>query len=77
MDEITFEAQLDTDTKLYISPVHDHIYNEFVDSDNLGGSSGYFITRENKSGFDILAKASNLEAAQEIYSIICRSIKPA
>lgn len=43
MDDITLVAKLDNDTTLYVSPMHDQTYSEFVEQDNLGGSGGYFI----------------------------------
>ncbi|MEO0625215.1 MAG: hypothetical protein AAF183_23975 [Pseudomonadota bacterium] len=46
MDDVTMIAKVDNDATVYVSPVHDHTYREYVDADNLGGSSGYFIARE-------------------------------
>lgn len=70
MDEITLVAKLDDDTTLYVSPMHDQTYSEFVEDDNLGGSGGYFIARERKNQFEILAKAANLDAAREIFGML-------
>ncbi len=70
MDDITLVAKLDNDTTLYVSPMHDQTYNEFVETDNLGGSCGYFIAREYKNQFEILAKAANLDAAREIFGLL-------
>lgn len=70
MDEITLVAKLDNDTTLYVSPMHDQTYCEFVEADNLGGPSGYFIARERFSQFEILAKATNLDAAREIFGML-------
>jgi hypothetical protein len=77
MDDITLIAKLDNDTMLYVSPMHDHTYNEFVEGDNLGGSGGYFISRERKNKFEILAKAANLDAAREIFSMLTVGLRSA
>jgi hypothetical protein len=70
MDDITLVAKIDDDTTLYVSPMHDQTYSEFVEADNLGGSGGYFIARERKKQFEILAKAANLDAAREIFGML-------
>lgn len=77
MDEITLVAKLDNDTTLYVSPMHDHTYSEFVEADNLGGSSGYFIARERRNQFEILAKAASLDAAREIFGMMTGSRRAA
>ncbi|MFT4699840.1 MAG: hypothetical protein ACI9ND_001786 [Yoonia sp.] len=46
MDDITLVAKLDNDTTLYVSPVYENTYNEFIEDNALGGVGGYFITRE-------------------------------
>lgn len=70
MDDITLVAKLDNDTTLYVSPMHDQTYCEFVEYDNLGGSAGYFIARERFNQFEILAKATNLDTAREIFGML-------
>jgi len=70
MDDITLVAKIDCDTTLYVSPMHDRTYSEFVECDNLGGSGGYFIARERKNQFEILAKAASLGAAREIFALL-------
>lgn len=70
MDDITLVAKLDNDTTLYVSPMHDQTYDEFVEADNLGGPRGYFIARERRNQFEILAKATNLDAAREIFGML-------
>lgn len=70
MDDVTLVARLDNDTTVYVSPMHDHTYNEFIEDNALGGSSGYFIARERRNQFEILAKAANLDAAREIFSML-------
>lgn len=77
MDEITLVAKLDSITTLYVSPLHDYTYREFVEDDSLGGSSGYFIARERESEFEILAKAANLDAAREIFGMLTAAHKAA
>lgn len=70
MDDITLVAKLDSDTTLYVSPMHDQTYSEFVEADNLGGSGGYFVARERKDQFEILAKATDIDAAREIFAML-------
>jgi hypothetical protein len=45
-------------------------YEEFVENDNLGGASGYFIARERKNQFEVLAKATCIDSAREIFSML-------
>ena len=73
MDDITLVAKLDDDTTLYVSPMHDQTYSEYVETDNLGGSHGYFIARERCSKFEVLGKATDLDAAREIFSMLTAS----
>ncbi|MCG7626028.1 hypothetical protein [Epibacterium sp. Ofav1-8] len=77
MDDITLVAQLDSDTTLYVSPMHDQMYDEFVDADNLGGPQGYFIARERRNQFEILGKAANLDAAREIFGMLTSAYRSA
>lgn len=70
MDDVTLVAKLSDGTTVYVSPMHDQTYKEYVDTDNLGGSSGYFIARERRNQFEILAKASSLDAAREIFGML-------
>jgi hypothetical protein len=70
MDDITLTAKLDDGTTLYVSPVHDQTYLEYIDEDNLGGSTGYFVSRERDHKFEILAKAASLDAAHELFSLL-------
>jgi hypothetical protein len=70
MDDVTLVAKLDADTTVYVSPIHDHTYREYVENDTLGGAIGYFITRERNNQYEVLAKAANLDAAREIFALI-------
>lgn len=70
MDDVTLVARLQDDTTVYVSPMHDYTYQEFVENDSLGGPSGYFITRERGNKYEVLAKAASLDAAREIFSLI-------
>jgi hypothetical protein len=70
MDEVTLVAQLDDGTTIYVSPVHDQAYREYVDGDNLGGPAGYFIARERRDHFEVLAKATSLDAARELFGML-------
>ena len=77
MDDVTLVAKLDNDTTLYVSPMHDHTYHEFIEDDSLGGSTGYFIARERHKQFEILGKAANLDAAREIFGMLTASLRKA
>ncbi len=70
MEDVTFVAKLDADTTVYVSPMHDLTYQEFVGNDTLGGSLGYFITRQRHGTYEVLAKAASLDAAREIFALI-------
>jgi len=70
MDDVTLVAKLDADTTVYVSPMHDCTYQEFVENDTLGGSAGYFVTRQRHNSYEVLAKAANLDAAREIFALI-------
>ena len=70
MDDVTLIAKLDAETTVYVSPMHDYTYKEFVENDTLGGSSGYFVTRERGNCYEVLAKAASLDAAREIFALI-------
>lgn len=70
MEDITLIAKLLDGSTVYVSPVHDQTYSEYVEADNLGGSGGYFITRERRNQFEILAKATSLDAAREIFGML-------
>lgn len=73
MDDITLVAKLDNDTTIYVSPIHEKTYAEFVEYDNLGGSGGYFISRERHGQYEVLAKAANLDAAREIFWMMTKA----
>lgn len=77
MDDVTLVAKLDEETTIYVSPMHDLTYREFVENDTLGGSSGYFITRERGKQYEVLAKATNLDAAREIFALIFSATRSA
>ena len=77
MEDVALVAKIDSDTTVYVSPMHDHTYREFVDGDTLGGSSGYFIARERRNQFEILAKATNLDAAREIFAMLTVAMRMA
>lgn len=70
-------AKIDGDTTIYVSPMHGHTYNEYIGEDNLGGPLGYFIARERFNQFEILAKAANLDAAREIFSMLTMDLRVA
>lgn len=54
--------------------MHDETYREYIEDDTLGGSMGYFITRERKNQFEVLAKAANLDAAREIFGMLTANL---
>lgn len=70
MDDVSLVAKIDDHTTVYVTPVHDQTYEEFVEDDNLGGPSGYFIARERDNQFEVLAKASSLSTAREIFGLM-------
>jgi hypothetical protein len=70
MDDITLVAKLASGETIYVSPVHDQTYTEYVESDNLGGSKGYFISRELGNNFEVLAKAASLDAARALFNML-------
>lgn len=70
MEDVTLVARLDADTTVYVSPMHDHTYQEFVGNDTLGGARGYFVTRQRHDRYEVLAKAASLDAAREIFALI-------
>ena len=77
MDDVTLIAKIDAETTVYVSPMHDYTYQEYVENDALGGSKGYFVTRERGCHYEVLAKAANLDAAREIFALITASTRPA
>ena len=70
MEDISLIAKVGDGTTVYVSPVHDLTYLEYVENDNLGGSSGYFIACERRDQFEVLAKATSLDAARKIFGMI-------
>lgn len=70
MDDISLIAKIDEDTTIYVSPVHCQTYDEYVENDNLGGATGYFITRERNNQFEVLAKATCIDSAREIFGML-------
>lgn len=70
MEDVALVAKIDNDTTVYVSPVHDYTYREFVENDTLGGSSGYFIARQRGTNFEVLGKATSLDAAREIFGML-------
>ena len=70
MDDITLVAKLASGETVYVSPVHDQTYTDYVEKDNLGGSAGYFISRERGNIFEVLAKAASLDAARTLFGML-------
>lgn len=73
MEDIVLKAALDECTSVYISPIARTTYEEHVQDDNLGGDKGYFVLRSRRSGenrLEVLAKASTLETATELFDMI-------
>ena len=63
-------AKLTSGETVYVSPVHAQTYAEYVEGDNLGGPRGYFISRERGNNFEVLAKATSLDAAHELFTML-------
>ncbi len=70
MDDITLVAKLASGETVYVSPVHDQTYTDYVEKDNLGGPAGYFISRERGNSFEVLAKAASLDAARILFGML-------
>ncbi|MBS7702708.1 hypothetical protein [Chelatococcus asaccharovorans] len=70
MDDITLMAKLASGETVYVSPVHSQTYAEYVDRDNLGGASGYFISCQRGADFEVLAKATSLDSARTLFGMI-------
>jgi len=70
MNDITLVAKLLSGETVYVSPVHDQTYAEYVEADNLGGATGYFISRERGNNFEVLAKATSLDSARELFNML-------
>jgi hypothetical protein len=69
MDDVTLMATLDSGETIYVSPVHEQTYAEYVEADNLGGPQGYFISLERRGQFEVLAKATNLASAEVMFAL--------
>jgi hypothetical protein len=69
MDDVTLMATLDSGETIYVSPIHEQTYAEYVEADNLGGPQGYFISRERRGQFEVLAKATNLASAEVMFAL--------
>ena len=67
-------AEIEDGTVLYVSTIARQTYDEHVEDDNLGGDEGYFVIRtrmdHGTSRFEVLAKASNFDAAGDIFDMI-------
>lgn len=73
MDDIVLKTDLDDSTSLYVSPISRQTYEEHVHDNSLGSERGYFVMRSRKDGaqrLEVLAKASSLEAAEELFDLI-------
>ena len=70
MDDVSLIAKIGNDTTVYVSPVHDLTYHEYVENNNLGGASGYFIVCERRNQFEVLAKTTSLDSARKLFGMI-------
>lgn len=74
MEDIVLRAAIDSETTLYVSPISPETYEEHFERDTLGGGNGYFVMRCRRAGhresLEILAKASSLEAAGDLFDLI-------
>ena len=73
MEDMILMAQLDDSTSLYVSPISRQTYVEHIEDDSLGGERGYFVMRSRSRGdtrLEVLAKASSLDAAEELFNLI-------
>lgn len=74
MIDLMLRADLEDHSTIHVSPLAPETYNSYVESDNLGGHSGYFILRtirtDGQEAFEILAKAPTFEAASDLFDLI-------
>ena len=74
MEDVILRAAIDSETTLYVAPISPETYEEHFERDTLGGGNGYFVMRSRKSGLretlEILAKASSVEAASDLFDLI-------
>lgn len=77
MEDIVLSANLDDRTTLYVSPLNRQTYDDYLETDNLGGDRGYFVLRSSRVGnterFEILAKAATFDAAGDLFDLIVGS----
>ena len=74
MEDVVLKVDLDKSTALYVSPIARRTYQEHVQDADLGGAGGYFILLSRNGGpkpLEVLAKASSLEAAEGLLSLVC------
>lgn len=69
MDDIYLCETVD-DSTFFVTPLSNRFYRE-AGGNGLGGAEGYFICTASKSrpdaGFEILAKAASIDAAERIF----------
>lgn len=75
MEDLYMEGEVG-DQVIFVTPLSHKMYRE-ANAHGLGGSEGYFVCASFKSrpeaGFEVLAKAASMEAAQMIFSALVRS----
>lgn len=63
---------------IFVSPLSHKMYR-LAGGQGLGGSNGYFVCQENSdhagAGFEILAKANTVEAAEMIFWALISNLK--
>ncbi|MBI1407282.1 MAG: hypothetical protein GC145_14300 [Caulobacter sp.] len=79
MEDMILSARLDESTTLYVSPIAQQTYAEYVGEDNLGGGDGYFVVRSRRQGssdrIEVLAKAPSFAAAGDLFDLIVGSAR--
>jgi len=74
MEDLYMEGELG-DQIIFVTPLSHKMYKE-ANAHGMGGADGYFVCSSLKSrpdaGFEVLAKATSLEAAQMIFSALVR-----
>lgn len=72
MDDLYLEADAG-DEVIFVTPLSNRMYR-LARGQGLGGSEGYFLCSASKArpdaGFEILAKATSFESAQDLFAAL-------
>ncbi|MEM8555211.1 MAG: hypothetical protein AAGF71_10360 [Pseudomonadota bacterium] len=77
MEDLFMEGEMG-DQIVFVTPLSHKMYRE-ANAHGMGGADGYFVCASSKSrpeaGFEVLAKAATIDAAQLIFSALIASGK--